>query len=187
MKKLLSVIIGLSLIGGSVINAQQITNITPVSFIHTVGSYFTSHNLELTNTFGSGHKFDLWTSIDSIQGNGNSAAHLADAIGISYVVYDHISLENVLRTSGIAGTIMTEQFGVGLNYTVIDTKLTLYADAGYDKGNSLTHSKFQDNLFGEVGLRVKKALTENTYAGIGLGLQFPSNVQVYQVVAGFTF
>lgn len=161
---------------------------TPVSFIHTVGGYFTSHNLELTNTFGITHKADIWTSLDSIQGDKATNAKLADAVGISYTVYDHLSLENVLRTSGIAGTIVSDQFGVGLNFVVIDTKLTLYGDAGYNIENSrLTGTKFQDNLFGEIGIRVKKALTENTYAGIGLGVQLPNTAQVYQIVAGFTF
>lgn len=161
---------------------------TPVSFIHTVEGYFISHNPDLTNTFGATHKADIWTSLDSIQGDKASAAKLADAVGIAYTVYDHLSLENVLRTSGIAGTIVSDQFGVGLNFTVIDTRLTLYGDGGYNIENShLAGTKFKDNLFGEVGIRVKKALTENTYAGIGLGVQLPNAAQVYQVVAGFTF
>ncbi len=178
MKKLLS----LSLIAFALAAKAQ-TN-TPQSFFGTVSSYFTTHNLELTNTFGA-HKGEAWTSLDSIQGNGSTSAKLADAIGLQYSVYDHLSLENVLRTSGIAGTIVGDQFGLGINFVIIDTKLTLYGDAGYNLENS--SPKFKDNLFGEIGVRAKKALTDNTFAGVGLGVRIPNASQVYQVMVGFTF
>ena len=167
--------------------AQVGTNLTPQSFFHTIGGYFTTHNLELTNTFGA-HKGEAWTSLDSIQGNASTSAKLADAVGFQYSVYDHLSLENVLRTSGVAGTIVSDQLGLGLNFVVIDTKITFYADAGYDFEKSrLAGSKFKDDLFGEVGVRVKKALTENTFGGVGLGIRLPDASQVYQVMVGFTF
>jgi len=166
--------------------SAQVTN-TPLSFFGSVTEYFTSHNLNLTNAFGA-HKGEAWTSLDSIQGNASTSAKLADAIGLQYSVYDHLSIESVLRTSGVAGTIVSEQTGLGLNFVIIDTKLTLYADAGYDLEKShLTGSKFKDDLFGEIGVRAKKALTENTFAGVGLGVRLPDASQVYQVIVGFTF
>lgn len=186
MKYLKSIIGSLLLIIGLSAFGQASTN-TPKSFFETFGSYFTSHNLELTNTFGA-HKGEAWTSLDSIQGNVSTSAKLADAIGFQYSVYDHLSLENVLRTSGVAGTLTTEQLGIGLNFVIIDTKITFYLDGGYDLEKSrLAGSKFKDNLFGEAGVRGKKALTENTFAGVGLGIRIPDAAQVYQVLVGFTF
>ncbi len=183
MKKLLSLLL-LSI--GLVANAQSLTN-TPQSFFGTVSSYFTSHNLGLTNTFGL-HNGEAWTSLDSIQGNASSSAKLADAIGFQYSVYDHLSLENVLRTSGVAGTIVSDQLGLGLNFVIIDTKITFYGDGGYDLEKSrLVGSKFKDDLFGEIGVRAKKAMTEFTYAGVGFGVRLPDASQVYQVMVGFTF
>jgi hypothetical protein len=158
------------------------------SFFDSLTGYFTSHNLELTNTFGA-HKGEAWTSFDSVQGNTSQQAKLLDAIGFQYSVYDHLSLENVVRMSGIAGTVATEQVGVGLNFVIIDTKITFYADGGYDieKSRLTTHPKFKDDLFGELGVRGRKALTANTFAGIGMGIRVPDATQVYQVMAGFTF
>src|SRR5712664_3144083 len=150
MKKLLFLIL---LLLGASLQAQQATN-TPQSFYQSVFGYFTSHNLNLTNAFI--HKAEVWTSVDSIQGVKGVDTKLADAVGIQYSVYDHLSLENVLRTSGLAGVIVSDQFGLGINFVVIDTKITLYADAGYDKAKSLlVGSKFRDDIYGELGVRVK--------------------------------
>jgi len=178
-----TITLAIILFGSLSANAQ--TN-TPQSFFTTVTKYFTEFNPNLTNTFGA-HKGEAWTSVDSIQGNGSDSAKLADAIGLQYSVYDHLSLENVLRTSGIAGVIVSDQLGLGINFVLVDAKITLYGDVGYTLENNRTFANFKDSLFGEVGVRAKKALTENTYAGVGLGVQLPNASQVYQFMVGFTF
>lgn len=185
MKNLISITIALTLSAFN-LAAQTATTNTPQSFFATVTKYFTEFNPNLTNTFGA-HKGEAWTSLDSIQGNGSSDAKLDDAIGLQYSVYDHLSLENVLRTSGIAGTIVSDQLGIGLNFTVIDAQITLYGDAGYNLEHNNTFANFKDSIFGEVGARAKKALSENTFAGVGLGVQFPKAIQVYQFMVGFTW
>ena len=168
----------------SVINAQS-TN-TPQSFYTTFTKYFTEFNPELTNTFGL-NKVEVWTSVDSIQGSVDTESKLADALGIQYKFYDHLSVENVLRTSGIAGTILSDQVGVGFNLVVVDAELTVYADGGYNLEHNRVSKKFKDSVFGELGLRAKKALSLNTYAGVGLGVRVPDSTQVYQLIVGFSF
>lgn len=182
MKRTLALLIAVGLIS----TAQAQTN-TPQSFFASVTKYFTEFNPSLTNTFASTKKLEAWTSLDSVQGNSSSEAKLLDAIGLSYTVYDHISLENVLRTSGIAGVIASDQLGIGFSIVHVDTKLTFYGDMGYNLENNRTLAHFKDSLFGEIGVRARKALTDNTFAGVGLGVRVPDASQVYQVIVGFTF
>jgi len=151
------------------------------SFFGTVSGYFTSFNPTLTNTFTA--KTTLWTGVDSQQGSGSS---LVNEIGASYNAYGPLSIESITRDGGVAGTLVSQQIGLGLNFTVVDTRLTLYADAGY-KLDSPSGSKFQDNIYGEIGIRVAKALTEHTFAWVGIGAQFPTKAQVFEGGVGFTF
>jgi len=151
------------------------------SFFDTVSGYFTTFNPNLTNTFAA--KTTLWTGVDSVQGGGST---LVNEIGASYNAYGPLSVESVTRDGGVAGTLVSQQIGLGLNFTVIDTRLTLYGDAGYKLDGPST-SKFQDNLYGEIGIRVAKALTEHTFAWVGIGAQFPTKAQVFQGGIGFTF
>jgi len=174
MKKLTSLVLLASAVAAS---AQTNSG----SFFNTVSGYFTTFNPSLTNTFAA--KTTLWTGVDSQQGSGSS---LANEIGASYNVYGPLSLESVTRDGGVSGTLVSEQFGLGLNFIVVDTRLTLYGDAGY-KLDSPTGSKFQDNLYGEIGIRVAKALTEHTFAWVGIGAQFPTKAQVFEGGVGFTF
>ena len=164
------------------------TPTTPTgTFIGTVQSYFASFNTNLDSTFGS-ERGSLWTSFDSIQGGD---VPLANSIGLSYDIYPSaptnglrstaLALENVLRTSGVAGTVVSDQAGVSFSWMIHDVKLSAYADAGY--GFAESDKKF----FGEIGMRALKALTPHTYAGVSLGVQLPGNRQVLGVLAGFTF
>jgi len=91
-----------------------------------------------------------------------------------------LSLEVQGRDSGVAGSIVNAQAGLGLNYRYYDVKLTAYVDGGY---NFMGVNK----MFGEIGLRAQKALTKNTYAGIGLGVLIPGGGRVIQAFTGFTF
>jgi hypothetical protein len=86
----------------------------------------------------------------------------------------------------VSGALVSQQVGLSANFKLLDTRLTVYADAGYLLDGP-DNSKFQDNLFGEIGLRVSKALTEHTYAWVGLGAQFPTQARVFSGGVGFTF
>jgi hypothetical protein len=170
--------------------AQQTAPPNPRSFFQSFTGYFTSFNTNYDATFGA-ERATIWTGVDSIQGG---AVPLANSLGISYDLYSAgvntktlfkgtaVSVENVIRNSGVAGTIVSDQLGFGLSFVVHDVKLTAYADVGYD-----LQQRGRDKIFGEIGLRVMKALSEHTFAGIGQGAQLPANRQVFSVIAGFTF
>lgn len=162
--------------------AQTNTN-APQNFLSTIQGYFSHFDPTLTNTFSDSKRLDLWTGAEQNLGN-NTAADL----GIEFRAYTFsetvlsISLESVTKNAGIAGTILGTQAGVGLNYVYIDTKLTGYVDGGYDFLN--------ERPYAEIGLRVKKALTVNTFAGIGIALPIEKgftgrpNIVIF---TGFTF
>lgn len=162
--------------------AQITTNSPEGSFPSAVLSYFTAFNTNLDSTFAL-EKGTVWTGVDSIQGG---SVPLANCLGISYDLWKMVSVESVTRNSGVAGTVLSEQFGAGLNFVVHDAKLTLYADGGYNL-YSPGKSKFADRLYVEMGLRAMKALTTHTFAFIGLGVQLPSNLQILSAGGGFTF
>lgn len=170
----------LALFGLTTASAQVATNTPTGSFFTSVQSYFTSFNTNLDGTFEAS-KGTVWTSADSLQGG---AVPLANSIGLSYKVYKLISAESVTRNSGIAGTLVSEQAGLGLNFAVHDTRLTAYLDGGYAFGEP---GGTTEKLYAEVGLRVTKALTEHTFAGVGVGAQLPANRQVFSAIVGFTF
>ena len=159
------------------------------SFFQSVTGYFTSFNTNLDGTFLQEHG-SIWTGVDSIQGG---PVPLANSIGLSYDLYRptnsavRISVENVLRNSGVAGTVLSEGMGLGMSWVVHDTKLTAYLDGVYGVGGEAANAKFMDRLNAEIGLRVQKALTDHTFAGVGFAVQLPSNRQVLSATVGFTF
>lgn len=155
---------------------------SPGSFFSTALSYFTAFNTNLDSTFANS-KGSIWTGADSMQG---ARTPLANSLGLSYRVYNVISLESVTRNAGVAGTVVSQQFGPSLNFVVHDAKLSLYAHAGYEL-DAPAGGKFADKIYGEIGVRVCKALTEHTFAGVGIGAQLPKNTQVFQVFAGIVF
>jgi hypothetical protein len=179
MKKLIAIIglIGLTLVASAQTNPPP----TQSSFFDSALGYFSSFNTNLDSTFGL-EKGTVWTGVDSIQGG---EVNLANALGISYDLYKSVSVESVTRNSGIAGTLLSEQVGVGLSFVVHDAKLTVYADGGY--GFAKEKSSTADRIYGEIGLRVQKALTTHTFAGLGIGAQLPKNSQVFSAFAGITF
>lgn len=154
---------------------------TPPTFFNSVESYFSSFNTNLDSTFAT-ERLEIAIGVDSVQ---SGVTPLANTLRISYTVYQPsnsvtaLSLENVVDNSGVAGTIVSEQFGVGFSFIIHDTKLTGYADALYE---FKTH-----DIMAEIGLRVEKALTTHTFAGIGLGVVVPRNEQKFQAFTGFTF
>jgi hypothetical protein len=92
-----------------------------------------------------------------------------------------ISVEDTVRDSGIAGTVLSEGFGVGLTYVIHDTRLTAYLEGVY------AMNELQDKYCAEFGLRISKALTTHTFAGVGIGMQLPSERKILSAFAGFTF
>ena len=146
------------------------------TFFDSVSGYFTSFNPQLETTFTN--KGTFWTSVDSMQGGKNP---LANSIGLSYNPWQMVSVEGVFRNSGVAGAVVDAQGGLGLNFKVHDVRLTAYVDGGYG------FAEDEDRIYAEVGVRVLKALTEHTFAGVGVACQLPANRQVLSVFAGFTF
>jgi hypothetical protein len=151
--------------------AQPTTN-----FLQSAQLYFTSVNTNYTFS-----RFLLWNGM-----NYQNNVNISDELVASFDVYAPTncyqggltaSLEGGMRNSGIAGTVVSGQGGAGLNYNYYDTRIGLYADGGYD-----------DPLhrgFAEVGLRLLKKPTANTFLGTGLGLQFPTTGPQYPLVSVF--
>ncbi len=180
----------------SLVSVQaQTTNVPPTGISdlgQTILGYFTSFNTNLDSTFG-GTRADIWVGVSSIQ---NAPQNVQNDIGVSYDIWRPtpgtnvavqcaVSLENVLRNSGVVGTLQSENFGVGFSFIIHDTKLTIYGDCAYDLWN--TTAPTGDRFYGEVGLRAKKALGSHFYSGVGLGAQFPKNAQVFSAFGGVTF
>ncbi len=164
------------------------------SFFSSVAGYFSSFNTNMDGSVAAA-RGSLWTGADSLQG-GN--VPLANSLGISYNLYQpsnspvRIGIESVTRNSGVAGTLVSEQFGPNLKFIIHDVTLTAYADPLYDfaaqatknaKGKTIAADRFGC----EIGLRLQKQLTEHTFAGTGIGARLPKNEQVFQIFAGFTF
>jgi hypothetical protein len=197
-------VIALAAAGGSVVQSRAqttpSTNAIPTgenSFFQTALGYFTSFNTNLDGTFGA-HRGMVFTGVDSIQGASQT---LANTIGVSYEVWKPssapatnsqpapafssstggfgLALESVTRNGGVTGTIISQGAGIALDFDVHDVRVNGYVDGVY---------QFQgDKLGGEIGLRIFKALGANTFAGVGIGEQFPGNHQIFSAFVGFVF
>ncbi|MDE2020925.1 MAG: hypothetical protein KGJ13_11365 [Patescibacteria group bacterium] len=164
----------------------------PGDLINTVVTYLDSINTNLDVTFGA-NRFDLWSGISSMQGGPislvNDVGFSGDLLKISAATNSAtsfaLSLENVFRNSGVAGTLTSEQAGVGFSAIIHDLKLTAYADGGnrlYDPG-----SRPGDRWYCEVGFRVKKAMGTHFYSYLGMFAQFPNSSQGFSAGMGATF
>jgi hypothetical protein len=199
MKKLLASI-GLCLLCTGLF--AQNTDITPptsppsgASLPGQVLGYFTSFNTNLDSTFAA-NRFDLWAGASSIQG---AAVPLVNDIGVSFDVWRPSLLgtnsktslalapEAVIRNGGVAGSLVSLQGGVGVSAIIHDVKATLYLDGGGYLDDKDNPQAFDQRLYGEIGLRVKKAFGQHFYGGVGLGAQFPDSAQVFSAFAGATF
>ncbi len=183
MQKTKSFVIGLiALLAFSAVSVAQ-TNVNPptVSFIDSVQSFFSTFNTNLI-TFSGAKKGSFWTGVDSIQG---AEIPLANSIGFGYRLHKIIDGECVIRNSGVAGTLTSSQVGVSANFVTYDAKFTVYIHEGYNLAGSEFDRK--SRFYTEFGARVSKALTDNTFAGVGIGAQLPNNNQIVSVHAGFTF
>lgn len=179
-------------------NSQAQTNIPPsglTDFGNTVLGYFTSFNTNYDVTFKN-NRFDLWTGASAIQGGVNP---LVNDIAGSYDLwrptqantnsgtFTALSVEALARNSGVAGSIVSGQGGLGFSVIVHDTKATVYLDGG-------SYAEGRGALFGEVGVRVKKAIGTHFFMGVGIGVQFrpagptdQKHPQVLSALAGATF
>ncbi len=169
-------ILSVSLCLCGLLSARAQTNAppaTPQSFVTSVQSYFTSFDTNST-TF-SNRKFDLWTGMDYVQGVNTAAS-----LGLEYQISSGFAVESVTRNAGIAGIILSQQGGIGYSIVHYDTKITGYLDGGYDFDGKRT--------FAEIGVRAKKALSANTYLGIGISTRYPGGrTPTFSVFTGFTF
>jgi hypothetical protein len=133
---------------------------SPANFLTSVQGFFTSFT-DL-QTFTTNDTFDLWTGAEYINN-----AHTAVCLGFSYnTAWRPLGLtlgfESVTRNvPGLIGTaILSQNVGVNLQLVHKDVKLVAYVDPGYD------FDLKQANV--EIGARVFKALTDNTYTGLGI-------------------
>jgi hypothetical protein len=156
--------------------SAQETNVPPsTTFFQSVTGYFSSFNTNLL-TFQL-DRASVWASVD-----WQSGVNVSASLGLEYRLgKSALSLESVTRNANIAGTIVGQQAGLGLNFTVHDVRLTGYVDGGYDFT--------KDKMFCEIGARAKKALTDHTFIGVGIGarIQKQSPAPVFSIFTGFTF
>lgn len=150
---------------------------TPQNFFQSVQGYFTSFDTNSTTFLTD--KIDISLGTATIENAQLAADFLAE-----FQVKNPLSLEIDIRNTTVAGTVLSYAGGLGYNITHFDTRITGYIDGGYK-----TDTK---SAYFAPGIRVKKALTANTYAGIGIEL--PINLSgnrpitpTYVISAGFKF
>ena len=173
MKKIVSILAIASLS----LCAMAQTN-SPQNFYQSVQSYFTSFDTN-SQTFLS-DKVDISLGTVTIENSQLAADFLAE-----FQVKNPLSLEIDVRNTTVAGTVLSYAGGLGYNITHFDTRITGFIDGGYK-----TDTK---SAYFAPGIRIKKALTANTYAGIGIELPIylhnsgHSISPTYVVSAGFKF
>lgn len=160
------------------LSAKGQTNGEPSSFFGSVQLYLTSFNTNLDSTFGAtNYRGSVLVGADYVQG-----VNISSSLGLSYDIgKSSWSAESMTRNAGIAGTILSQQAGIGYNIVVHDTKLTGFLEGGYDFQ--------QDKPYAAVGARILKALTTHTFAGTGLEVHINNHLStpVVTLFTGFTF
>ena len=161
-------------------NVPSTTTLDEPSFFNAAMGYFTSFNTNLSGTFTN--KGTAWAGIDSNIGGGG-APPIVNELGFSYAIWNGAAPELVLRNGGISGVVDSMQAGLSYSLVVVDTKLSAYADGGYSWDTK--------KGYGEIGIRILKALTTHTFAYINYGVQVDgssgSPPQVIGAGVGFTF
>lgn len=179
----LTLAVALLTAGAFAASAQTATNqppASPGSFFNTAESYFTTFNTNLDVTFGStNYRGSVIIGADYVQ-----SVNISSSLSLSYdlpFAWKGVSAESTTRNAGIAGVILSQQCGVGYNIVVHDTKLTAFMEGGYDFNASKPYVA--------IGARISKALTEHTFAGIGLEGHFNGHVStpILSIFTGFTF
>jgi hypothetical protein len=160
-------------------SASAQTNAAPT----TVPNYFTSVGLYLT-TFNTNYTWDA-LNIDCETGYKQvTGVNSASFANVNYHIGNSVEIPATIQYSGVGSAINGGEIGIGYAVNHYDTRLTVDLLGGYDN--------FQNCGVLEPKLEVKKKLTPNTYASIGLSLpiyfehQFNSNPTFWTGV-GFTF
>lgn len=164
--------------------AQTTTNSPQQNFFQTTMSYFSSFNTNLTTFRSDFVNVELGTA--SIN-NENMTEELALTVspfkfGVdTNTGYASFDLNYIGRNATIAGTLVQQEGGIGLSKSYYDVKGSVYVDGGYD----FTKKQW----YPAIGFRVRKALTPNTYAGVGLEEAFRSGntAPTLSIFAGFKF
>lgn len=155
--------------------AQAQTNTVP-GFFGSVQSYFTQFN---TNYVWTGIMFDAETGYKQVTG-----VNAASFASINYHIGDSVEAVGNIQYSGVGSAINSAELGIGYAINHYDTRLTADLLGGYDN--------YQNSGVIEPKLEVKKKLTMNTYASVGISLpiyfsrQFNSNPTFWTGV-GFSF
>jgi hypothetical protein len=138
----------------SAVKAQETNSETPPpNFFQTAGGYLTSNN---TNFTWVGNKFEMEAGADYQNG-----LQEANDLTLGYNINDSWQIRASMLNAGIAGVVEGLEGGVG--FSVINSyaiKAEAYGDLGY--------SREWNSGYGRLGLELKKKLTPNTYAFIGL-------------------
>lgn len=138
------------------------TNVPPQqTFLQTTATYFTSFNTNLL-TFRTNDTIDVMTgpeynqglNVDDLLAGRWNAWHPSPSLNIGPSV--------TFRNAGIAGTLVSVGAGPFLSIVHWDAKLTLGIEPGY---SWMTH-----HAYIEPHADVEKALTDNTYGGLRIGL-----------------
>ena len=171
------------------VKAQSLnsTNAAPEQFWDTALGYFSSFNTNLTTFSATNWHGNVWAGADY-----QSGVNVASSLGVEYGFYKSLTLESVTRNAAIAGTILSEQAGLGVNFVMFDTQLTVGGGIGDAFAAVGTQpSGLYGSLFGEV----KKAMTQTTFAGMRLETEVPFRSKagaapvtpVLSVFVGFRF
>lgn len=133
--------------------AQSATNVP--TFFTSVEAYMTSFNTNYTFT---NNTFDLETGYKQV--TGVNAASFAT---FDYYIAQNFEASAEIQYSGVGSAINGGELGVG--YAIVnhyDTRLSLYLYGGYDDVRA--------EGFVESKVEIKKKLTKNTFASIGMSL-----------------
>jgi hypothetical protein len=150
---------------------------TPQSFFTTVAGYFTTFNTNLAT----------FTDTNNFHGTVWAGADYQSGVGVEYPFYKGLTLVSVTRNADVAGTILSQQGDLAITITHYDTQLSLGAGLGYCFANA---GDLRPGLFGSVFAEAKKALTDNTFAGVRLEDDFSGktpSIPVVSIFAGFRF
>ena len=160
--------------------AQVATTNAPVSFFGSVGSYLTSSNTNLPATSTAE------VSLGAIYQGG---VNIASDITLRYKFGGAAStsgffVEEKTENGGIAGIIISEEAGAGYYIVKNDIELSAAIEGGY---------RF-DVKNGAIGgyVQALKMMTENTYSGIKLGVEYAGNsdaakIPEIELFTGFKF
>lgn len=143
---------------GGITLAPVPTNLVPPSsssLISTVVGFLGSFTDK--QTFLTNDTLDVWTSAEQVGGNNTAAA-----LGLSYntpwkVGNVRLGVESVTRAAGIGGTILSQSGGINAQYAYKDVKMVAFVEGGYEFDLKKPAVEF--------GVRIWKALTDNTYTG----------------------